>query len=99
MKPIVLSVMQWNKLAAQLEQDYPPSVLLIRSVMKRKLGFTHRQHTRYLDAYSHKDFADRKDKPIKMKITEVHLDFYSEPKMSFFILKYSDYLTIERTNE
>lgn len=86
MKPIVLTISQWNKLAAQLEKDYPPSVLLIRSAMKRKLGFTHRQHIEW------RKVTNKWGKEVPIKMTSVYLDVYNENKMSFFILKYTEYL-------
>ena len=41
-KPIELSHAQWDRLREQLKQDNPPSVMIIRSRMKEKLGFTNR---------------------------------------------------------
>ena len=43
-KPIELSHAQWGRLREQLKQDNPPSVMIIRSRMKEKLGFTNREY-------------------------------------------------------
>ena len=78
-RPIKLTVDSWNKIQSQLMIDYPKSVVLIRDAMKRKLGFTTRNH--------------REWKPEMVSYEEhVMLDFYNEPKRTMFLLKYSDYL-------
>ena len=42
-EPIEISHAQWNTLREKMLEDYPPSVTLIRSKMKSKLGFTNRE--------------------------------------------------------
>ena len=78
-KPIELTHTQWNTLYKQLMQDYPMSVMLIRERMKDKLGFVNRNH-REFEPQSH-SFKE-----------VVMLDFYSEKKRTFFIMKYSELL-------
>lgn len=78
-KPIELTHSQWNSLHKQLMQDYPMSVLLIRERMKDRLGFVNRNH-REFDPVTH-NYKDC-----------VMLDFYSEKKRTFFIMKYSELL-------
>lgn len=61
-KPINLSRKEWTVLYDQLREDYPSSVLLIRSKMQKVLGFVARSHRDYnlgtsdvrLDFYSEK---------------------------------------------
>lgn len=80
MKPIVLSRSQWQRLKKRLQSDYPPSVMLVRSKMRDVLGFTGRVHT------------DWHTKDHEMVIS-IHLDFFDESKRTFFLLKYSDYIS------
>lgn len=70
---------QWNLLSDKLKQDYPLSTFLLRNRMKETLGFVNRDH-RYYD-------------PVKHQYHEyVYLDWYSEPKRTLFLLKYSELL-------
>lgn len=79
-KPIELTPETWEKVREQLKQDYPVSVLAIRSKMKQVLGFTERNHWTY-----------NKEKG-KWNRPVICLDFYSEKKRTFFIMKYSDFI-------
>ena len=79
-KPIELSHKQWATLKERLKQDYPPSVLYIREKGKTKLGFLDREY---------KDWDKENNRWRKNCIM---LDFYSEKKRTFFIMKYSEYL-------
>lgn len=79
-KPIELSHKQWATLKERLKKDYPPSVLYIREKGKVKLGFVTREH---------KDWDNENNRYRK---NCVMLDFYSEKKRTFFIMKYSEYL-------
>lgn len=80
MKPVIVTHDQWKKIKKQIKQDYPPSVLLVRSKMRSVLGFTNRSHYEwnendlYMDRY-------------------VHLDFFDEAKRTYFLLKYGDLIT------
>lgn len=74
---VVLSESEWNSIYHQLVQEYPPSYLLMRSVMRRELGFTVRRHRRWLpDSWDHQS----RD--------EIHLDFFNEAAETFFTIKY-----------
>jgi hypothetical protein len=86
-KPIELSHRQWKRLLERLKQDYPLSVLLLREKAKAKLGFVSREH---------KDWDDTLGKWRKNCIM---LDFYSESKRTFFIMKYSEYIQQEQVND
>ena len=83
-QPIEISHEQWNTLREKMLEDYPPSVTLIRSKMKSKLGFTNREY---------RDWDGDWGKYCVM------LDFYSEKKRTFFIMKYSDYIQNEEVCE
>ena len=85
-KPIELSHSQWIKLVNQLSQDYPRSVMLIREKMKSKLGFTPREY---------KEWDKEMGKYGGWRKNCIMLDFYSEKKRTFFIMKYSDYIQEE----
>jgi hypothetical protein len=88
-KSIVLTEGTWLKIYNQIAKTYPPSVLLIRDRMRAVLGFTSRTHQEWIDQE-----VDVKDIRYRTKypITTIHLDFYSEPKRTMFLLKYSEYL-------
>jgi hypothetical protein len=88
--PIEISRAQWNKLLAQLEKDYKPSTVLIRARMKAKLGFLPREY---------KDWDNTMGKHGGWRKNCIMLDFYSESKRTFFIMKYSEYIQKEVVND
>ena len=57
--------------------------------MKDKFGFTVREHTFYIP-----DIRSSANDTISRKVSEIHLDFYSEHKRTMFLLKFGDMLTI-----
>ena len=65
-------------LRERLTEDYGRSVMLIRSRMRDKLGFTDREHRWWEERKGYQ--------------THICLDFYDEPKRTMFLLKYSEYL-------
>jgi hypothetical protein len=85
-KPIEISHKQWNTLREKLKEDYPLSVIAIRSKMQAKLGFVDREY---------KDWDKEMGKYGGYRKHCVMLDFYSEKKRTFFIMKYSDYIQKE----
>lgn len=89
-KPIELSHHQWHILREQLKKDYTPSVLYMRIKGKTKLGFTVRNH---------KDWDKDIGKHGGWRKNCVMLDFYSEKKRTFFIMKYSGYISKEYVND
>jgi hypothetical protein len=89
-KPIEISHSQWQKLYEQLRKDYPPSVLYIREKGKTKLGFVTREY---------KDWDKDMGKYGGYRKNCVMLDFYSEKKRTFFIMKYSDYIGKEYVDD
>ena len=78
-QPIEVSQVNWTKLEEKLRDDYPRSVSLIRGKMKKVLGFTPREYKSYSPDTGYYR-------------TCVMLDFFSEKKRTFFIMKYGDYL-------
>ena len=79
MKAIIITTDQWKVLKERINNDYPPSVRLVREKMKRVLGFTPRFYEEY-DADTGRNI-------------QMHLDFFDEHKRTMFLLKYSEYVT------
>ena len=48
MKPIIIEVNKWHELLDQLHNDYPKSVLAIKSKTQKVLGFTSRLHRQWV---------------------------------------------------
>lgn len=73
---IILTEPEWRNIRKQLKQEYEwkPSVLMIREVMKRELGFTTRYHT----IWSQQRGTEER----------VCLDFYDDVKETWFRMKY-----------
>lgn len=88
-KPVVLSEKAWAKIHRNIAQNYPPSVLLIRDRMREVLGFTTRTHEEWIDREVNINDVGY---GTRWRMTTIHLDFYSEPKRTMFLLKYSEYL-------
>lgn len=88
-KPIEISKYQYNKLLEQLKKEYPPSVFLLRNRMKEKLGFVSREY---------RDWDDNMGKYGGWRKNCIMLDFYSEKKRTWFLMKYSDYIQKENVN-
>lgn len=89
-KPIEITHSQWKKLVEQLKKDYSPSVLLLREKSKTKLGFTTREY---------KDWDDNMGKYGGWRKNCIMLDFYSEKKRTFFIMKYSNFISKEYVDD
>ncbi len=81
MKALRLTLDEWLRIYTDLHKHHPKSVLMVRWKMKEVLGFTNREHKIWDGRFK----------------TEIHLDFYSEPKRTMFLLKYSEW--IGRKNE
>jgi len=73
---LTLTDREWRDVRNKIREDYAckPSVLLIREVMKRELGFT----TRYHKTYSHQHGTQE----------IIYLDFFDDAKETWFRLKY-----------
>lgn len=73
----------WNKIHYQMSKEYPSSYLLIREVMKDRLGFVVRRHREWVTGtYGVQDCID-----------SIYLDFYDKNKKTLFLLKYSEFLS------
>ena len=81
MKPIILSVEQWQLIRAELQQQHPRTVFMLRSKMRAVLGFQVREHTEWVAKLSG-GYSNH----------SIRLDFYSERKYTMFILKFSEIL-------
>jgi len=66
---------EWWEIAQRIRSEYPPSVSLIRHVMRRELGCTIRNHQYW-------------NPGMVVYVKEVHLDFFDEAKETWFRLKY-----------
>ena len=81
MKPIILTVDQWQQIRTVLQQAHPKTVFMLRNKMKRVLGFTVREHNEWI-IKPDGGYGEHR----------IHLDFYSEKKRSMFLLKFSEIL-------
>ena len=83
---IELTESQWETLATRLRQDnqHQPSVMLIRSRMREVLGFTTRQHQRWIETEHGYGCARREH--------VVCLDFFDAAMETWFRLRYAEYL-------
>ena len=84
-KSIKLTAKEWQKIRQQLAKEYEfkPSVIIMRDVMKRELGFVTRYHREWVP----EDGVGQYD---GYGIWEefIFLDFYNDEKETFFRLKY-----------
>lgn len=73
----------WREIRDQLINEFGPSIV-IRSRMRRELGFTVREHRQWIsniyDAKKHRELGYYQD--------QVHLDFYNDAAQSWFQLRY-----------
>jgi hypothetical protein len=80
---------EWEPIQHQLALDYGTKIL-ISYVCKRELGFTIRRH-KGLAPHDPVEWELMKEDGWKHRYhyeDQVHLDFYNEAAMSFFMLKY-----------
>lgn len=72
-----------------LTQEYvnEPSVLLIRSKMRKVLGFTQRYHKEWVEKGKHED-----GRAYGFYQEYTVLDFYNESARSWFLIKFADQL-------
>jgi len=75
MKAYELTHEEWNKIAAQIKEEFDNSMILLRSKMKEELGFTPRDHHYY-------------NAEINRWVNRIHIDFYSEQARTWFLLKF-----------
>lgn len=83
----------WTEISAKIVAEYGAGIM-ISWRCRRELGFTVRYHkglVRWADDEKYRDQEDWLDPGLKNRYhyeDQVHLDWYSESLMSFFILKY-----------
>lgn len=84
------NVREFEELHNRLMEDYGRSTMLISWKMKRELGFTIRHH-KGLVPHDESEWAVMKSQGWDHRYhyeMQIHLDFYNEAQMSFFMLKY-----------
>ena len=72
---LVLSEYTWNKIYNRIREEYGDTVVIISWKLRETLGFTVRRHRDYSETLGH-------------MVNDIRLDFYDEPAMTFFQLKY-----------
>jgi hypothetical protein len=72
---LVLTEKKWNTIYNLIREEHGDSVILISWKLKETLGFTVRRHRDYNPINGH-------------MVDDIRLDFYDEPAMTFFQLKY-----------
>jgi hypothetical protein len=84
------SVREFEELHHRLLDEYGKGTMLVSWRMKRELGFTIRHH-KGLVPHDESEWAVMKSEGWNHRYhyeMQVHLDFYNESAMSWFILKY-----------
>jgi len=100
MSTLKLTTSQWQKIRAELHEEHPKSVFMLKHKMRAVLGFTVREHTAWVEDTVSDDksgfdmFSVESEGWYKGKRHEysIRLDFYNERKYTMFILKFSEYL-------
>lgn len=87
MKALIYSPQEWQIIFEKIKKDKPLSVWMIRDNMRKKMGFTIREHTEWLGHYDQATKEQRKAKYHGYR-TMIHLDFYDEKYRSLFLLRY-----------
>jgi len=79
----------WQNIMLVLTQEYlnEPSVLLIRSKMRRVLGFTQRYHKQWIETGTREN-----GQAYGFYEEYTMLDFYNESARSWFLIKFADQL-------
>lgn len=79
---IKLTDKKWIQIRKQLKEEYEwkPSVLIVREVMRRELGFTTRYHTEWVPDPGYDGYG--------RYVEFVYLDFFNDEQETFFRLKY-----------
>lgn len=96
---------EWSQVSQQIKQDYGDNIFLISWRLRRQLGFTVRHH-RCLRKYEGADLIDYNKGTISVidpdlehryyYCIEIHLDFWNEAQMSWFVLKYLNSTAVDR---
>ena len=72
---LILTESNWNTIYNQIREEYGDTTVIISWKLKETLGFTVRRHRDYNPINGH-------------MVDDIRLDFYDEPAMTFFQLKY-----------
>ena len=72
---LILTESEWNTIYNQIREEYGDTTVIISWKLKETLGFTVRRHRDYNPINGH-------------MVDDIRLDFYDEPAMTFFQLKY-----------
>lgn len=86
MRPVKLTVEQWQAIRKELQTEHPRTVFMLRDKMKRILGFTVREHKAWID----KPATAGDDLNFGYTEFQIHLDFYSQNKRTMFLMKFSE---------
>jgi hypothetical protein len=84
---------EWEIISKRLVKEYGPSIM-ISWKLKRELNFSVRRHkglVKWADDVDYKDQEEWLEPDLKNRYhyeEQVHLDFYSEAVLSWFVLKY-----------
>lgn len=81
---------EWYPLAERLRNEYGQSIMLISARCRRELGFTVRYH-KGLAEHDKDTWEVMKSEGFHNRYhyeDQVHLDFYNQAQMSWFVLKY-----------
>ena len=85
---------EWEDIRDRVKQDFGPMIFAISWRTKRELGFTVRNHKGLVKWNSDPDYEHDEEwleaecKNRYHYEEQVHLDFYNEVQMSWFVLKY-----------
>jgi len=85
---------EWEEVRDRVKADYGETIFAISWRLKRELGFTVRNHKGLVKWSDDPDYFDDEtwlEKDFKNRYhyeDQVHLDFYNEVQMSWFVLKY-----------
>jgi hypothetical protein len=91
MKPIKLTINEWQQINIEIAKHHPRSVWMVRPNMRKVLGFTPREHEEWLGYYNDANPEDKKAGRHGYK-KSIHLDFYDDAKRTMFLLKYGDWI-------
>ena len=85
---------EWEEVRDRIKQNHGQTIFTISWRTKRELGFTVRNHkvlVKWSDDHDYFDDETWLEKEFKNRYhyeDQVHLDFYNEAQMSWFVLKY-----------
>jgi hypothetical protein len=84
MKALKLTINEWQRINVEIAKHHPRSVWMVRTKMRKVLGFTPREHQEWNENRGYR--------------TMIHLDFYDESQRTMFLLKYGDFMGKEDDN-